>query len=84
MARAGTTSSTSAPARAISAAGGTRDDVVHIAYGYGLFTGGFGLHYGAERVGATVIPASSGNTIAVGATRLIQQASCPAPEMMSR
>jgi len=44
-------------------AGGLRDDdIVQIAFGYGLFTGGFGLHYGAERVGATVIPAASGNT----------------------
>jgi phenylacetate-CoA ligase len=40
----------------------TKDDVVQVAFGYGLFTGGFGLHYGAERVGASVIPASSGNT----------------------
>lgn len=44
-------------------AGGLSDrDIVQIAFGYGLFTGGFGLHYGAERVGATVIPAASGNT----------------------
>ena len=43
-------------------AGVTPDDVVQIAFGYGLFTGGFGLHYGAERVGASVIPISSGNT----------------------
>ena len=43
--------------------GVTKDDVVQIAFGYGLFTGGFGLHYGAERVGASVIPASSGNTL---------------------
>jgi phenylacetate-CoA ligase len=42
--------------------GVTADDVVQIAFGYGLFTGGFGLHYGAERVGASVIPISSGNT----------------------
>ena len=43
--------------------GVTKDDVVQIAFGYGLFTGGFGLHYGAERIGASVIPASSGNTL---------------------
>lgn len=49
-------------ARFITAAGVTQDDVVQIAFGYGLFTGGFGLHYGMERVGATVIPVSSGNT----------------------
>jgi phenylacetate-CoA ligase len=49
-------------ARAISAAGGTRDDVVHIAYGYGLFTGGLGLHYGVEELGAAAVPASGGNT----------------------
>lgn len=48
-------------ARAIAVAGGTRGDVVHIAYGYGLFTGGLGLHYGAERLGATAVPASGGN-----------------------
>jgi phenylacetate-CoA ligase len=40
----------------------TANDVIQIAFGYGLFTGGFGLHYGAERVGASVIPISSGNT----------------------
>ena len=49
-------------ARFITAAGVTADDVVQIAFGYGLFTGGFGLHYGMERVGASVIPISSGNT----------------------
>jgi phenylacetate-CoA ligase len=49
-------------ARVLTAAGVTNDDVVQIAFGYGLFTGGFGLHYGAERVGASVIPISSGNT----------------------
>ena len=48
-------------ARAIGAAGGTADDVIQVAYGYGLFTGGLGLHYGGERLGATVIPASGGN-----------------------
>ena len=49
-------------ARIITAAGVTADDVVQIAFGYGLFTGGFGLHYGCETVGASVIPISSGNT----------------------
>lgn len=49
-------------ARAIVAAGGTKGDKIHVSYGYGLFTGGLGLHYGAEKLGATAIPASSGNT----------------------
>src|SRR4051794_4729609 len=49
-------------ARAVAAAGGAPGTVVHVAYGYGLFTGGLGLHYGAERLGCTVVPASSGNT----------------------
>lgn len=49
-------------ARAITAAGGGKNDFMHISYGYGLFTGGLGIHYGAEKVGATVIPASVGNT----------------------
>ncbi len=49
-------------ARILTAAGVTKDDVIQIAFGYGLFTGGFGLHYGAERIGASVIPISSGNT----------------------
>ncbi|MCE5194072.1 MAG: phenylacetate--CoA ligase [Nitrospiraceae bacterium] len=49
-------------ARVMTAAGVTKDDVVQIAFGYGLFTGGFGIHYGAERIGASVIPISSGNT----------------------
>jgi len=49
-------------ARFMTAAGVTQDDIVHIAFGYGLFTGAFGLHYGAERIGASVIPMSSGNT----------------------
>jgi phenylacetate-CoA ligase len=48
-------------ARAMAAAGGTNEDVVHVAYGYGLFTGGLGLHYGVERLGATAVPASGGN-----------------------
>ncbi|MBU1568482.1 MAG: phenylacetate--CoA ligase [Proteobacteria bacterium] len=49
-------------ARILCSAGVTPDDVIQIAFGYGLFTGGFGLHYGAERLGASVIPISSGNT----------------------
>ena len=49
-------------ARIMTAGGVTSDDVVQIAFGYGLFTGGFGLHYGAEKIGASVIPISSGNT----------------------
>ncbi|MET7686008.1 phenylacetate--CoA ligase PaaK [Streptomyces sp. NPDC005423] len=49
-------------ARSIRAAGGRRGDIVHVAYGYGLFTGGLGAHYGAERLGCTVVPASGGMT----------------------
>ncbi|MDW7674074.1 MAG: phenylacetate--CoA ligase [Bacillota bacterium] len=49
-------------ARIVTQAGVTADDVVQVAFGYGLFTGGFGLHYGLEKAGATVVPASSGNT----------------------
>lgn len=49
-------------ARSLSMAGVTRDDIIQVAYGYGLFTGGLGLHYGAEKVGASVIPISGGNT----------------------
>lgn len=49
-------------ARILTAGGVTKDDVVQISFGYGLFTGGFGLHYGAELLGASVIPISSGNT----------------------
>ncbi len=49
-------------ARIVSAAGVTMEDVAQIAFGYGLFTGGFGLHYGLEKVGVTIVPASSGNT----------------------
>jgi phenylacetate-CoA ligase len=48
-------------ARAIACAGGKPSDVLHVAYGYGLFTGGLGIHYGGERLGATVVPASGGN-----------------------
>ncbi len=49
-------------ARFMTAAGVTREDIVHIAFGYGLFTGAFGLHYGSEAIGASVIPISGGNT----------------------
>ncbi|HWE64344.1 MAG TPA: phenylacetate--CoA ligase [Chloroflexota bacterium] len=49
-------------ARSLACAGARPGDMVHNAYGYGLFTGGLGLHYGAERLGATVVPASGGNT----------------------
>jgi len=49
-------------ARSIRAAGGRPGDIVHIAYGYGLFTGGLGAHYGAEKLGCTVIPMSGGQT----------------------
>jgi phenylacetate-CoA ligase len=49
-------------ARSIRAAGGKPGDIVHVAYGYGLFTGGLGVHYGAERLGCTVIPMSGGQT----------------------
>lgn len=49
-------------ARALVAAGATREDFVHVSYGYGLFTGGFGLHAGADELGCTVIPVSTGNT----------------------
>jgi len=49
-------------ARSIRAAGGRAGDVVHVAYGYGLFTGGLGAHYGAERLGCTVVPVSGGMT----------------------
>ncbi|WP_417566482.1 phenylacetate--CoA ligase PaaK [Marinobacter sp.] len=49
-------------ARSIRAGGGSRGDKVHVAYGYGLFTGGLGAHYGAERLGCTVIPMSGGQT----------------------
>ena len=49
-------------ARSIRASGGTADDKIHVAYGYGLFTGGLGAHYGGEKLGATVIPVSGGQT----------------------
>ena len=49
-------------ARVAVAGGVTADDIVQISFGYGLFTGALGLHYGLEKIGATVIPASSGNT----------------------
>jgi phenylacetate-CoA ligase len=53
---------TNVVARFMTAAGVTRDDLVQIAFRYGLFTGAFGLHYGAEAIGASVIPTSTGNT----------------------
>jgi len=53
---------TDAMARSIEAAGGKPGDIVHVAYGYGLFTGGLGAHYGAERLGCTVVPMSGGQT----------------------
>src|SRR5690606_35570155 len=46
----------------LTSGGTTRESVIQVAYGYGLFTGGLGVHYGAERVGASVIPISGGNT----------------------
>ncbi|MCL6613923.1 MAG: phenylacetate--CoA ligase, partial [Firmicutes bacterium] len=49
-------------ARTLACAGATTRDVIQVAYGYGLFTGGLGVHYGAERIGATVVPISGGNT----------------------
>lgn len=51
-----------AVARALTAFGVTRDDIFSVGYGYGLFTGGLGLHYGVEHLGATVVPSSTGNT----------------------
>jgi phenylacetate-CoA ligase len=53
---------TTSLARALTSLGLGRGDVIQVSYGYGLFTGGLGLHYGAERIGATVIPTSVGNT----------------------
>jgi phenylacetate-CoA ligase len=49
-------------ARTLTSAGATRNDFIQVAYGYGLFTGGLGLHYGGEKIGASVIPISGGNT----------------------
>jgi phenylacetate-CoA ligase len=49
-------------ARSLTMAGVTKNDIIQVAYGYGLFTGGMGLHYGAEKIGASVIPISGGNT----------------------
>ena len=49
-------------ARSIYTAGGRRQDTIHIAFGYGLFTGGFGFHYGAQKIGAKIVPASGGMT----------------------
>ncbi|MDD1712950.1 MAG: phenylacetate--CoA ligase [Methanoregulaceae archaeon] len=53
---------TNSLARGLTSAGIGRGDVIQVSYGYGLFTGGLGLHYGAERIGATVLPTSVGNT----------------------
>lgn len=53
---------TESVARSLAMANVSKKDIVHVAYGYGLFTGGLGLHYGAEKIGAGVVPASSGNT----------------------
>ena len=50
-------------ARALTAAGTTPSDYIHVSYGYGLFTGGLGLHYGVEKLGATAVPVSTGNTM---------------------
>ncbi len=49
-------------ARCLATAGATKDDIMHVAYGYGLFTGGLGFHYGGEKLGLTVVPSSVGNT----------------------
>ncbi len=49
-------------ARTLTSAGAGRNDFIQVAYGYGLFTGGLGLHYGGEKIGASVIPVSGGNT----------------------
>lgn len=49
-------------ARCLTMVGATREDVIQVAYGYGLFTGGLGFHYGAQKIGATVVPTSAGNT----------------------
>lgn len=49
-------------ARALSMVGATKDDIIQNGYGYGMFTGGIGVHYGAQRIGATVLPISAGNT----------------------
>lgn len=50
-------------ARCLVMAGASEEDIIHVSYGYGLFTGGLGLHYGAEKIGAMTIPVSSGNTM---------------------
>ena len=49
-------------ARSLRAGGATRSDIIHVTHGYGLFTGGLGVHYGAERLGCTVVPISGGQT----------------------
>lgn len=50
-------------ARCLTMMGATKDDIVQVAYGYGLFTGGFGVHYGARKIGCMIVPASAGNTL---------------------
>jgi phenylacetate-CoA ligase len=64
-------------ARSLRAAGTRPGDIVHVAYGYGLFTGGLGIHYGAERLGCTVVPVSGGQT-----ERQVQLISDFAPRVM--
>lgn len=50
-------------ARTLTSAGADRNDIIQVAYGYGLFTGGLGIHYGGEKIGASVVPVSGGNTM---------------------
>lgn len=50
-------------ARCLTMMGASKDDIVQVAYGYGLFTGGFGVHYGARKIGCMIVPASAGNTL---------------------
>ena len=69
-------------ARAIVAAGGTKEDVCQVAYGYGLFTGGLGAHYGAEHLGATVVPMSTGNTKKL--TTMMKDFGCPTMTFFTR
>ena len=56
-------------ARSLACGGADARSVIHVAYGYGLFTGGLGIHYGAERLGALTVPASGGNTAHAGFDR---------------
>ena len=55
-------------ARCLTAYGVTRNDIFSVAYGYGLFTGGLGAHYGVEHLGASVIPAGTGNVLVTAKT----------------